>query len=233
MNFMSPRAAAATVLLHAGLIAATLHPSDDNARHTPAAPLEVRIVPAQETPAAATSLSAPPSPPAPPPAASFSADPVKKRAPIKPRAEIKPAGEASAQQAPAEPAPPPAAETKRAAPAAAPSAPAATEPAARGERSAPVKTSASEAAYAASNRKPVYPRLSRVSNEQGTVILRVLVKADGSAGQVEIRTSSGYPLLDKSASTTVQSWRFSPATANGKPVDEWYEVAIPFKLVDD
>lgn len=62
------------------------------------------------------------------------------------------------------------------------------------------------------------------------MVLRVLVKANGTAGAVEIKTSSGFPLLDKSARTTVPTWRFTPATVNGKPVDEWYEVSIPFKL---
>jgi len=97
----------------------------------------------------------------------------------------------------------------------------------------PARTRASEANYAASNRRPPYPRLSQNYNEEGTVLLRVLVKADGTAGAVEIKKSSGYPLLDKSASTTVKTWRFSPATVNGKPVDEWYEVPIPFKLQDN
>lgn len=65
-------------------------------------------------------------------------------------------------------------------------------------------------------------------------MLRVLVKADGTAGAVEIKKSSGYPLLDNSARITVQNkWRFKPATVNGKPVDEWYETSIPFKLTDD
>lgn len=62
------------------------------------------------------------------------------------------------------------------------------------------------------------------------MVLRVLVKADGTAGAVEILTSSGYPLLDESARTTVQTWRFKPATIDGKPVAEWYQVPIPFKL---
>lgn len=61
-------------------------------------------------------------------------------------------------------------------------------------------------------------------------MLRVLVKADGTAGSVEIKNSSGYPLLDDSARTTVQTWRFNPATVDGKPVAEWYQVAIPFTL---
>jgi len=95
------------------------------------------------------------------------------------------------------------------------------------------KTGASEAAYAATNRKPPYPRLARLNGEQGTVQLRVLVRADGTAGPVEIASSSGYPLLDQSAAATVRTWRFSPATVDGRPVDEWYRITIPFTLLDD
>ena len=98
----------------------------------------------------------------------------------------------------------------------------------------PVKTGVSiSASYAASNRKPPYPRLSRINDEQGTVVLRVLVRTDGSAGAVEIKSSSGYPLLDESAKNTVQTWRFNPATVDGKPRAEWYRLAIPFTLQDD
>ena len=76
----------------------------------------------------------------------------------------------------------------------------------------------------------VYSRLSRRLREQGRVVLRVLVKSDGSAGSVEVKSSSGFPRLDQSAIDAVKSWRFNPATLDGKPVDEWYQVPIPFKL---
>lgn len=62
------------------------------------------------------------------------------------------------------------------------------------------------------------------------MVLRVLVKEDGTAGPVEVKHSSGYPLLDESARSTVQTWRFKPATIDGKPVSEWYQLSIPFKL---
>lgn len=233
---MALRAAAATALLHAALIAATLSLTDDSGQRAPATPIEVRIVPAAEATAPPVlAPSMPASPPTPAPKASAG-----KQAQPRPRAEAKPITEKKPQQAiaeatpRAEAAPEPKASIPASSLAVAPAAPpAAAEPAAQAERSAPARTGASDAAYAASNRKPPYPRLSRSNDEQGTVTLRVLVKADGTAGQVAIKTSSGYPLLDKSASSTVQTWRFTPATVNGKPVDEWYEVPIPFKLVDD
>lgn len=84
--------------------------------------------------------------------------------------------------------------------------------------------------YAAANQKPVYPILSRKQAEQGTVILRILVKTDGTPGDVRIQQSSGYPLLDESALSTVKQWRFHPASINRHPIAEWYQVAIPFKL---
>jgi protein TonB len=66
--------------------------------------------------------------------------------------------------------------------------------------------------------------------EQGTVILQVLVKSDGTAGSVEVKSSSGYPRLDEAASNAVKNWRFVAAVVDGKAVDETYEVPIPFKL---
>jgi protein TonB len=96
-----------------------------------------------------------------------------------------------------------------------------------------VKTGVSiPASYAASNPKPDYPALSRRYEEQGTVVLQVQVKADGTAGEVKLMSSSGHSLLDKAAMNAVRAWRFVPATSDGKPVTEWYQVPIPFKLRD-
>ena len=97
----------------------------------------------------------------------------------------------------------------------------------------PIKSGVSiPAEFVASNAKPVYPMLSRRQEEQGTVQLHILVRADGKAGEVRVRQSSGYPLLDESALIAVRNWRFHPASVNNKPVTEWYQLAIPFKLHD-
>ena len=84
----------------------------------------------------------------------------------------------------------------------------------------------------ASNRKPDYPKLSQRFGEQGTTVLRVLVQADGSAGEVQIAKSSGHELLDAAARAALRSWRFNPATSEGKAIAEWYQISIPFTLQD-
>ena len=86
------------------------------------------------------------------------------------------------------------------------------------------------ASYSATNIKPAYPSMSKRLNEQGTVILRVLVKSDGTASNVEVKSSSGFPRLDQAAIDAVQTWRFNPATIDGKAVEEWYQVPITLKL---
>ncbi len=100
------------------------------------------------------------------------------------------------------------------------------------QKTAPVvKTGISiSASYAKTNQKPDYPTQSRRLNEEGTVVLTVLVLADGKAGMVEVKSSSGYPMLDQSAKDAVKQWHFNPATIDGKPIDESYSLSIPFKL---
>jgi protein TonB len=66
--------------------------------------------------------------------------------------------------------------------------------------------------------------------EEGKVLLRVLVTAEGAAKQVLLRTSSGSTALDDSAIAAVRKWRFIPAKLNGDAVDAWVQVPIVFKL---
>jgi periplasmic protein TonB len=80
------------------------------------------------------------------------------------------------------------------------------------------------------NPSPVYPPLSRRSNEQGRVILRVLVTANGAAETVELRTSSGSTRLDQAAIDTVKRWRFVPARQGDQAVAAWVLVPIAFSL---
>lgn len=80
------------------------------------------------------------------------------------------------------------------------------------------------------NPKPGYPAASRRLGEQGTVYLRVFVTVAGEAKRVDLKTTSGYPRLDRAALESVQKWKFVPAKRDEKAVDAWVLVPIKFSL---
>src|SRR5690606_1470611 len=61
------------------------------------------------------------------------------------------------------------------------------------------------------NPEPSYPYESRRRGEEGRVILKVRVAADGTGSSVEVNKSSGYRRLDMTARRTVSRWTFIPA----------------------
>jgi protein TonB len=65
--------------------------------------------------------------------------------------------------------------------------------------------------------------------EEGKVILRVLVNPQGTADNVEIKTSSGSQRLDE-AQKTVRTLEIHPGQARRRPVQSWVLVPIIFKL---
>lgn len=80
------------------------------------------------------------------------------------------------------------------------------------------------------NPAPAYPSLSRRLGEEGRVLLRVQVNADGTPTQVLLQQSSGHARLDEVASATVRRWQFVPARQGGRPVEAWVTVPIKFSL---
>jgi protein TonB len=80
------------------------------------------------------------------------------------------------------------------------------------------------------NPPPVYPTLARRLGEQGRVMLRVLVRADGTPAEVEINRSSGSARLDRAALDAVRKWRFIPAQQGDTPVTSPVLVPISFTL---
>jgi protein TonB len=58
---------------------------------------------------------------------------------------------------------------------------------------------------------PAYPPMSKRMGEQGKVVVRVLIGADGLPQKADIRTSSGFERLDQAAlATAVMRWRYVP-----------------------
>ena len=130
--------------------------------------------------------------------------PVSPQAPLIPIAEPKPA--------------PPPPEPPRAQ--AAPPAPPAPQP---------VEPPRSDAAYL-NNPRPNYPLAARRRGDHGTVLVRVLVTADGQAASVGLEKSSGHSSLDEAALAAVKSWRFVPARQGAQAVEAPYVVPVVFKL---
>ena len=77
---------------------------------------------------------------------------------------------------------------------------------------------------------PDYPRLARRRGQEGEALLAVTVLADGALAAVELRTSSGYALLDEAALEAVRRWRFLPALEAGQPVQAVVDVPVVFRL---
>ncbi len=80
------------------------------------------------------------------------------------------------------------------------------------------------------NPAPAYPPLSRRMGEEGKVTLRVSVNPQGTADQVDIKTSAGSTRLDEAAQKTVRTWKFIPAKRGETAVQSWVLVPIIFKL---
>lgn len=155
------------------------------------------------------------------------AQPVKKAAPV-PDKPVTPAPQ-PAPLAQAAPSPAPSPNAPTAVPAA-PAPVAAVAPAvAAPPAPARVELPSSSADYL-NNPKPAYPPLSKRLGEQGKVVVRVFIAADGTAQQAQIHQSSGFDRLDQAALTTVLKWRYVPGKRAGVPEAMWFNVPINFVL---
>jgi TonB family protein len=74
-----------------------------------------------------------------------------------------------------------------------------------------------------------YTEEARQRNLTGEVVLEIVVRRDGSVGDVRILQGLGSGLNDK-AVQAVRQWRFAPAQRQGAPVDVIVEVAVEFRL---
>ncbi len=77
--------------------------------------------------------------------------------------------------------------------------------------------------------KPDYTEDARVRHLEGEVVLEIVVRRDGSVGDVRILQGLRSGLNDR-AVQAVRQWRFAPAERLGAPVDVIVEVSVEFKL---
>jgi len=83
------------------------------------------------------------------------------------------------------------------------------------------------------NMPPPYPEIARRRGYEGVVLIAAEILPDGHVGEVKIKKSSGYSVLDQSALDAVKPWKFEPAKKGGQPVTMWVEVPIKFVLKQD
>ncbi|KRA51252.1 hypothetical protein ASD77_16815 [Pseudoxanthomonas sp. Root65] len=77
---------------------------------------------------------------------------------------------------------------------------------------------------------PEYPAAAMRNGDQGTVMVRVEVGADGVPTSVDVAERSGSRDLDRAAVAAVRQWRFQPAQRDGQPVPGAVTVPIDFKM---
>ena len=77
--------------------------------------------------------------------------------------------------------------------------------------------------------RPEFTEEARRQGISGDVVLEIVVRADGSVGDVKVLQGLGGG-LNRNAVDAVKQWRFAPARRHGVAVDVMVEVAVAFKL---
>jgi protein TonB len=78
--------------------------------------------------------------------------------------------------------------------------------------------------------QPEYPPQAFRDHEEGTVLVRVNVDANGMATNPEVVNRSGSRELDRAAMDAVRKWQFKPALKDGKAIASTVDVPVEFKL---
>jgi TonB family protein len=76
---------------------------------------------------------------------------------------------------------------------------------------------------------PEYSEEARKAKYQGTVVLSLIVGADGVPRDIKVARSVGLG-LDEKAIETVKTWKFEPGTKDHKPVATYATIEVAFHL---
>lgn len=77
--------------------------------------------------------------------------------------------------------------------------------------------------------QPNYPRSAQRAGIEGSVIIRAVVRSDGTVERAQILKDLPRG-LGESARRAVERWRFRPATYQGEPITVYYTVTVNFSL---
>ena len=76
---------------------------------------------------------------------------------------------------------------------------------------------------------PKYPAEAAAAGQSGRVVLKVLVRTDGSVKDVVVERSEPAGVFDANAIEAARMWKFTPAIKDGKPAEGWVRVPIDFE----
>jgi len=87
----------------------------------------------------------------------------------------------------------------------------------------------SEPSYLA-RAEPEHPAVARRLRQEGTVVLRLFIDAEGTLDRIEVAKSSGFASLDRAAIEAEKRSRFRPARVGGRAVPCQAEIPYRFDL---
>ncbi|BBO85462.1 hypothetical protein DSCO28_60280 [Desulfosarcina ovata subsp. sediminis] len=83
---------------------------------------------------------------------------------------------------------------------------------------------------ATSKSRPVYPYRAKRLNLDGEVDVRFMVDTSGQVSRISILRSTPPALFNDSVLAALSTWRFSPGTVQGRPVNTWVTTTIVFRI---
>lgn len=89
-----------------------------------------------------------------------------------------------------------------------------------------------EAVLLAGGLQPPYPTSEQRARREGTVVVQVVVGADGRVVRVEKVSATSDAFFEATARHARSRWRFRPATVDGRPVEATKTLTVRFQLQD-
>ncbi|MEA3017840.1 MAG: periplasmic protein TonB [Sphingomonadales bacterium] len=89
-----------------------------------------------------------------------------------------------------------------------------------------------EAVLISGDLQPPYPTSEQRAQREGTVVVQVVVGADGRVIRVEKVRATSDAFFEATARHARSRWRFRPATVDGRPVEATKTLTVRFQLQD-
>ncbi len=77
---------------------------------------------------------------------------------------------------------------------------------------------------------PAYTAEARAARVEGTVLIQVIIRKNGTVDSFRVLRGLGYGLDESAINTIATKWRFRPGTLNGEPVDVQANIEVSFRL---